>query len=106
MDGKAQSGIVGCAAIDDYRDGKIKKHEFTRVDGSRQDKSFLYARQIRSRYSCSGKNDALKDFIDRYTEAHAPEYDLITDDGVTQILWVVGGEGDIREIESIFRGTR
>lgn len=106
MDGRAQSGIVGCAAIDDYRDGKIKKHEFTRVDKE--------ADRINHFYTCEAdtepvflfcrKNDELKDFIDRYTEAHAPEYDLITDDGVTQILWVVGGEGDIREIESIFAG--
>ena len=30
--GRTQTGLVGCAAIDDYRDGVIVKHELTRPD--------------------------------------------------------------------------
>ena len=32
MEGRAQTGLVGCASIDDYRSNTIKKHEFTRAD--------------------------------------------------------------------------
>ena len=32
MNGRAQSGIVACASIDDYEKGIIKKHENTRAD--------------------------------------------------------------------------
>ena len=32
MNGHAQTGIVGCASIDDYLENRIKKHEFTRAD--------------------------------------------------------------------------
>ena len=32
MNGRAQTGIVACASIDDYLSGVIKKHENTRVD--------------------------------------------------------------------------
>jgi uncharacterized protein (DUF1015 family) len=32
MDGRAQSGIVGCASVDEYVNGVIKKHENTRAD--------------------------------------------------------------------------
>ena len=32
MDGRTQTGIVGCANIDDYANGVIKKHENTRAD--------------------------------------------------------------------------
>ena len=32
MDGRAQTGIVGCAAIDDYLNNHVKKHELTRAD--------------------------------------------------------------------------
>ena len=32
MAGKTQYGIVGCASVDDYMTGKIKKHELTRPD--------------------------------------------------------------------------
>ena len=32
INGRAQTGIVGCAAIDDYINGVIKKHENTREE--------------------------------------------------------------------------
>jgi len=32
MDGRTQYGIVGCASVDDYLKGIIKKHELTRAD--------------------------------------------------------------------------
>ncbi len=32
MDGRTQYGLVGCAHIDDYMNGIIKKHELTRKD--------------------------------------------------------------------------
>ena len=32
MNGKTQYGIVGCAAVDDYLNNVIKKHELTRKD--------------------------------------------------------------------------
>ena len=32
MDGRAQTGIVGCSSVDDYVNNVIKKHENTRAD--------------------------------------------------------------------------
>lgn len=32
MDGRSQTGLVATASVQEYRDGKIKKHELTRVD--------------------------------------------------------------------------
>ena len=32
MDGRAQTGLVACASIDDYKNNVIKKHENTRAD--------------------------------------------------------------------------
>ena len=32
MNGRSQTGLVGCAGADDYLNNKIKKHEFTRAD--------------------------------------------------------------------------
>src|ERR1035437_7104600 len=32
MDGRTQYGIVGCASVDDYLNGIIRKHELTRSD--------------------------------------------------------------------------
>lgn len=32
MNGRSQTGLVGCASIDDYEENRIKKHEKTRAD--------------------------------------------------------------------------
>lgn len=32
QNGRTQTGIVGCASIDDYENGTIKKHEITRTE--------------------------------------------------------------------------
>ncbi|MBP5233618.1 MAG: DUF1015 domain-containing protein, partial [Planctomycetes bacterium] len=32
MGGRSQTGLVGCASIDDYQNNVIKKHELTRAD--------------------------------------------------------------------------
>jgi len=32
MNGRSQTGLVGCASIDDYLNNIIKKHELTRAD--------------------------------------------------------------------------
>ena len=32
MDGRAQFGLVGLSAVDEYMDGTIKKHELTRAE--------------------------------------------------------------------------
>ena len=32
MDGRAQTGIVACSAVDDYLDGTIRRHENTRAE--------------------------------------------------------------------------
>ena len=32
MEGRVQTGIVGCVSVDEYQNNTIKKHEFTRVE--------------------------------------------------------------------------
>jgi uncharacterized protein (DUF1015 family) len=32
MNGREQTGLVGCASVDDYIENRIKKHELTRAD--------------------------------------------------------------------------
>ena len=44
--GKTQTGIVGCASIDDYRNGVVKKHELTRED-KEQDRIPVMRTQVR-----------------------------------------------------------
>jgi len=106
MNGRAQNGIVGCASIDDYKNGKIKRHEFTRVDKEQDRINHFYACEANTEpvFLFYNKDQQLKKFIAEHTKANEPEYDIVTDDGVAQILWVVDEVNDIEKIESIFGG--
>ncbi|MBQ8738182.1 MAG: DUF1015 domain-containing protein [Clostridia bacterium] len=88
MDGRAQTGIVGCASIDDYMENRIKKHEFTRADKEID--------RIKHVDICSAhtgpiflayKNSvALDEIIINETEKE-PLYDFVAEDGVRHTVW-------------------
>ena len=103
MNGRAQTGIVGCASIDDYINNIIKKHEFTRADKE--------ADRINHVDYCDANtgpifltyrgNDAVDAIVNKYV-ATAPEYDFVTEDGITNTVWVVSDDNDIRTLSSAF----
>ncbi len=103
MDGRAQTGIVGCAAIDDYISGKIKKHELTRADKELD--------RIRHVDTCSAhtgpiflaykESAALDSLIARHTQA-TPLYDFLSDDGIRHTVWDTPDVETDRAIESAF----
>lgn len=103
MDGRSQKGIVACASIDDYLEGRIKKHENTRVD-KEQDR-------IRHVHICNAQtgpiflayrgHDRLKEIVEETIEK-PPVYDFAADDGIIHRVWVVGEAEQIRDIEYAF----
>ena len=104
MNSRSQTGIVGCASIDDYMNNIIKKHELTRADKE--------ADRIRHVDTCNANTGPIfltyrgKDEIDsivaKYT-AKTPEYDFVTKDGVTNTVWVIDDENDISALVSQFK---
>lgn len=103
MNGRSQTGLVGCASIDDYINNIIKKHELTRAD-KEQDR-------INHVDTCNAntgpifltyKNgDAVKAIIADWQANHAPEYDFIADD-VAQTVWVIDDENVNNDIAQAF----
>ncbi len=103
MNGRAQTGIVGCASIDDYINNIIKKHEFTRADKE--------ADRINHVDYCDANtgpifltyrgNDAVDAIVNKYV-ATAPEYDFVTEDGITNTVWVVSDDNDISTLSAAF----
>ena len=88
MDGRAQTGIVGCASIDDYIENRIKKHEFTRADKEID--------RIKHVDICSAhtgpiflayKDSAILDEIINEETSKAPIYDFVSEDGVRHTVW-------------------
>ena len=90
MNGRAQTGLVGCAWVDDYINNRIKKHELTRADKE--------ADRIRHVDTCDANTGPIflcykgqaeiTDIIDAYKQG-TPEYNFTTDDGISNTVWVI-----------------
>ncbi len=98
-----QTGIVGCASIDDYMNGVIKRHELTRADKEED--------RIRHVDACDAntgpiflayrRNTKIDEIIEKYTSL-LPEYDFVSDGDVKNTVWVIDDEKDIECVVSAF----
>lgn len=103
MNGRAQIGIVACAAIDEYRNNIIKKHELTRADKEQDrvnhvDYCDANTGPIFLTYRAEEKIDRLV----AETMKTAPVYDFVSEDGVGHTVWVISKEETIAEISALF----
>ena len=93
MNGKAQTGIVACASIDDYLEGVIKKHENTRA-AKEEDR-------IRHVDTCgmqtgpiflAYRRDPSVSRIVKEACAKAPAFDFTSEDGIRHRGWKIDGQ--------------
>lgn len=105
-EGKTQYGIVGCAGVDDYIDGVIKKHELTRPD--KEEDRMKHVRALNANaepvfftYKAEKRIDAI---VHQQTESD-PVYDFVAEDGVGHQFWVVEDDDLIVELEQLFSGV-
>lgn len=92
--GKTQTGIVGCASIDEYINGKIKKHELTRADKE--------ADRIRHVDTCDANtgpifltykgNNKINSIIKKYETENMPVYEFTSVGDVKNRIWVVNND--------------
>jgi uncharacterized protein (DUF1015 family) len=100
-----QTGIVACASVDEYDRDVIKKHEKTRADKEDDrvrhiDTLSAHDEPVFLTYRASAEIDRAVDEVKR----GAPEYDLVTPDGVAHQLWVVPAAAGAR-LEALFRAV-
>ena len=102
MNGRSQTGLVGCASIDDYIGQVIKKHELTRAE-KEQDRinhvDTLDANTGPIFLTYRERND-LSSIINSWVAEHAPIYDFVADDGIGHKVWIVDSEEAIARIKS------
>jgi len=101
---RAQTGIVGCTAIDDYINDVIKKHELTRAD-----KEADRIRHVDTLDANTGpiflayrRNDAVKGIITDWQASHECEY-AFEKYGVLQKVWVIDCEKTVNELVALFK---
>lgn len=103
MGGRTQTGIVGCACIDDYKNNVIKKHENTRAD-KEQDR-------INHVDVCSAQTgpiflayraNAVIGRVVSETKGHAPLYDFVSEDGIRHRVFAIDNSADIDAVSHAF----
>lgn len=104
MSGRTQYGIVGCASVDDYLNGLIRKHELTRPD-KEQDR-MVHVRVNNANiepvfftYPAVKEIDAI---VKKIVKKQKPEYNFRAEDGIGHQFWVVNDPGTISQIEQLF----
>lgn len=105
MGGRAQTGIVACASIDDYETGVIKKHENTRAE-KEQDR-------IRHVDACNAQtgpiflayrsSPSINEIVSS-VKKDGPLYDFTAEDGICHRVWVISEEKQVAAIQQAFSG--
>lgn len=103
MNGRTQYGIVVAANVDDYMQGRIKKHELTRRD--KEEDRMKHVRinnaNVEPVFFAFPDNEVLQGIIDKVT-SEAPEYDFVASDGFGHHFWVISDPDMIEKVTSEF----
>lgn len=102
MNGRAQTGLVGCASIDDYLNDVIKKHEKTRSDKEVDRINHVDQCQAQTGpiFLAYRSERTINDVVDK-VKTEKPLYDFVAPDGVRHTVWRIDQESDM---EAIARG--
>ena len=105
MNGRVQTGIAACASIDDYVEGRIKKHENTREDKEID--------RIRHVDTCSAQTgpiflayraNAVINAVVTETKQGTPLYDFVSEDGIRHRVFKIAADKAVSDIERAFAG--
>ena len=99
MDGRTQYGFVVGAWVNDYTEGRIKKHELTRRD--KEEDRMKHVRvnnaNIEPVFFAFPDNAELEKIISEVTK-NEPEYDFVAPDGFGHTLWTIEDDTTIEKI--------
>ena len=103
-EGHTQTGIVGCASVDDYLSGAVRRHENTKED-KEQDRirhvDILNA-QTGPIFLAYRGDPRLSQIVCTVKESEAL-YDFVSEDGIRHQVWKIGGDRKLtQEIGEIF----
>lgn len=103
MNGRKQNGIVGCAAVDDYLNNIIKKHELTRPDKEEDRKNHVRVGNMNAEpvFFAYPAVPELDQIVNKVIEGQ-PEYDFVADDGIGHTFWVIEDASTIQKITELF----
>ena len=103
MEGRSQTGIVGCSSVDDYLTGVICRHENTREE-KEQDR-------IRHIDTCGAQtgpiflayrgSDGIRKLVEKVKDGPCL-YDFVTKEGIGQRVWRISDPEECRSLQELF----
>ena len=105
MQGREQTGLLCASSIEDYKNGIIKKHEFTRPEKEqdRIDHMKVVKAQTGVVFLAYRNLKEIDELISNWKSAHPAENDFTAEDGIRHTLWVVDDPQTIDQITDLFR---
>jgi uncharacterized protein (DUF1015 family) len=105
MNGKTQHGLVVCACVDDYLEGRIRKHELTRKD--KEEDRMKHVRinnaNLEPVFFAYPDNREIDGIVAKYTSRAPAEYDFTTaSDGIRHTFRIISDDDDIRRLTELF----
>ena len=104
MGGRTQYGLVGCAGVEDYMSGVIKKHELTRPD--KEEDRMKHVRITNANmepvffaYPAVPEIDQIIETVVKDQEA---EYDFSTEDNIGHHFWVIKDDVKSNRLIALF----
>ncbi len=105
MNGRTQYGLVVAAWVEDYMEGRIKKHELTRKDKEEDRMKHVRVNNANMEpvfFAYPHREDIDKIVVD--ITAGEPEYDFVAaPEGFRHTFWVINDPETIAKITAIFR---
>lgn len=105
MNEKSQTGLVACSSIQDYENGLIKKHEFTRPEkeNDRIEHIKTTKAQTGNVFLAFRDVEELNVLVEKWKNEKSPVYNFVAEDGIQHTVWVISDEQIIEKITSIFK---
>ncbi len=104
MNGRAQTGLICGSSVDDYNDGIVKKHEFTRPVKENDRINHIKTTRAQTGIVFLAYRDQadINQIIEEWKATNQPTNDFTAEDGVQHTFWVVDDAATVRMITEIF----
>lgn len=106
MEGREQTGMVGCCDYQEYYDGRIKKHELTRTAKENDRVRHVETQNANAEpvfFSYRGVQNI--NLLIQKIVTFEPVYNFVSEDEIKHELWIVNDDKDISLIEFEFNAV-
>jgi uncharacterized protein (DUF1015 family) len=107
MDGRSQTGLLACVAVDESLNGTIKKHEFTKPDKEKDRTENIKACKANTgTILLTYKNTEKIRFLMAEEKKKAPLFDFTSEDKIRHTLWLIDDRKKIDEFVKAFEEVK